>query len=399
MAKMKKADQEMLKRLNRQIVLKNIRKHGEISRAELTQYTKLSPTTVSLITSELIDKKIVMELGIGESSGGRRPVMLGINPNARFVISIILKPKEVIYALLNLDCIVVKEWNIKQNIVGEENVKNILARCLHDIFDEYGEFEGKIVGIGISIPGIVNNQDGCILYSAPLELKEFEMIEFIKRQKNNMDCFVFKDTDALILGEHKFGIGRHYNNFAYIMVEDGVGMSYINSGNLFQPSNIGGFELGHMTIDLNGPICRCGNKGCLGTIISENYIVNSYKEKLKEKGEEGIDDELRLEDIIARSNGGDIVAKEILKEQARILGIGIANVLNMINPEMIAIGGPLSKCEWNYLDIVLDTGRNTALKFYNDGINIKFTTKGILSALAGMANYVFEKKIFSPIEF
>ncbi len=393
MGRVKKANQEMLKKLNRQMVLNYIRKNNMVSRAELTEYTKLSPTTVSLITSELIEKNLVLELGIGESSGGRRPVMLGINPNARYAISVILKPKGAICALVDLECNIVEEYDIKCPIKGTHSVTTVLRQCIEDIFNTYGDIKYNIAGVGISAPGIIG-EDGCILYSAPLNVKDFDIVEVLKAEVYDMDYFVFKDTDALILGEYNFGIGKKYRNFAYIMVEDGVGMSYIKDGKLFRPSSMGGFELGHMTIDLDGPICRCGNRGCLGTTISEDYIVEKYKTMSHSKNEE-----FRLIDIVSLSNNGDDIARHVLEEQAKILGIGIANILNMLNPELIVIGGPLNRCTWDYLSIVLEIGRNTALNIYKDDVDIKYTTLGNQSALMGMANDVFEKKIFSPIEF
>lgn len=392
MSKFKKLDQEMLKKLNRQVVLNYIYKNRKASRTELAQYTKLSPTTISIITSELIDRGLVVDLGIGESSGGRRPVILGINPEARYAISIVLKPKGVIYALVDLECNIIGMKEIKCSLKGIDRVKEALAECIQDILSTYENIKPKITAIGISAPGIIGN-DGCILYSAPLKIKDFDIVGFLKEQVYDVDCFIFKDTDALILGEYNFGIGDEYKNFVYIMVEDGVGMSYIHGGKLFRPSNMGGFELGHMTIDIDGPICRCGNKGCLGTAISEDYIVQKYNSQ-----SESSDEELILQDIVLLSNQGDDIARQLLMQQANILGIGIANILNMFNPRLIVIGGPLNQCTWDYLDIVSKKAHSIALDVYRDNINIQYTSLGNRSAIMGMANDIFERKIFKPVE-
>lgn len=177
------------------------------------------------------------------------------------------------------------------------------------------------------------------------------------------------------------------------MVEDGVGMSYIHGGKLFRPSNMGGFELGHMTVDADGPVCRCRNRGCLGTVTSEDYIVQEYNMKSG-----GLDRELTLQDIVILSNQGDDIARQLLMQQANILGIGIVNILNMFNPELIVIGGPLNQCTWNYLDIVLKKEYSMGLDVYRDNVNIKYTSLGSRSAIMGMANDIFERKIFKPVE-
>lgn len=185
-----------------------------MSRTELTQCTKLSPTTISSITSELIDRGLVVDLGIGESSGGRRLVILVINPEARYAISIVLKPKGVIYALVDLECNIIGMKEIKCSLKGIDRVKEILAECIQDILSTYGSIKSRITAIGVSAPGIIGN-DGCISYSTPLKTKDLDIVGLLKEQVYNVDYFIFKDTDALILGEYNFGIGGEYKNYIY----------------------------------------------------------------------------------------------------------------------------------------------------------------------------------------
>lgn len=389
MGRLKKADQEMLKSFNRHLVFNYIRRNNAVSRAEITEKTQLSPTTVSIIVSELLEDNLILNLGVGRSSGGRKPLMLGVNPKAKYVISIILRPKRVTYALVDLGCNIVERHDIEFFTRGKESAQEILEQCINELFAEHKGIEDKLTGVGISIPGIINN-DGTVLYSASLDIKMFEVMKLMKERVYDTDYFVFKDTDALILGEKNFGKGKAYSNFAYIMVEDGIGMSYVSGKELFKPSSVGGLELGHMIIDPNGPLCRCGTRGCLGTTVSEDYIVCEYKKMSKKS-----DEKLRLEDIVLLSNQGDNVAKSVLKRQAGTLGLAIANILNMFNPEMIIVGGPISKCKWNYLDVVSTKACDMALDIYRDDINMVFSELDDTSALIGMANDIFEKAVLN----
>lgn len=399
MNKLRKVNQENLKYMNSQIILNCIRKYKEISRIDLAAYTKLSPTTISSIVSELISKGMVTELGIGESSGGRRPVMLGINPDAKYVISIMLTPKGATCALINLKGQIVKQNHIDCKTNNENAVKEVLLKCIDNIFEQFPKCSDKVCGIGISIPGVIDRKNGKVLFSSTLHLRDFDIVSIIS-DYTGIKSFIFKDTDALILGEYNFGIGNRYSNFIYIIVENGVGMSYIHSGKLFNPSFVGGFELGHLTIDSNGMECRCGNTGCLGTVVSEEPAVKRLEKLIKKGYESEIQyvEGIHLRDIVDMSNRGDKAALYVLEEQARLLGIGVANVMNMFNPEMILIGGSLSKCKWNFIEQLINVVKDRALDTYSSTVEIRFAELGEESALLGMANEIYEKEIFRALE-
>ena len=399
MVKLKKFDQEVGKNLNRQIILNYIRKSNEISRVELTEHTKLSPTTVSAITSSLIQEKIVREIGIGESSGGRRPLMLGINPEAKFVLTIVLSREKAECSIVNLNYEVKYKESISCDICDSVEAENVLCKAIDLLMKKFPYGTDKICGIGISVPGVVDRKNGKILYSSKLKLRDFDIASAVSRY-TDIKCFLFRDTDALILGEYNFGIGKAIRNFIYINIENGVGMSYINSGRLFHPGYGGGLELGHITIDLGGKLCRCGNKGCLGTVVSEIPAVSKLKEYINEGYNPDIQDinDVKLLDIVELSNSGDKACSLVLEEQAGLLGTAVASVINLFNPELVAIGGPLVKCNWGFLDILRTTVQERALDTYSSSINIDFAKLGEDSALVGMANEIIESEVFKPVE-
>ncbi|MCM0651041.1 ROK family transcriptional regulator [Clostridium swellfunianum] len=393
---MKKADQETLKLVNRSVILELIRKNKEISRIDLAEQTKLSPTTVSAITSELITKKLVTELRVGESNGGRRPVMMGLNPQAAYALAIRLTTNGATYALVDLSCSIVCIKECIGKIDSEAAAERVLQEIISTIKDKYPEYVEKIVGVGVSTPGVIDYENGIILYSASLHLKNFNISETIKNLLGT-DAIIFKDADALALGEQHFGIGEGYKDFAYILVENGVGMAYVNSQKLFRLP-YGGMELGHIVVDINGALCRCGNRGCLGTVISELPVLK----RLNELIEGGMQTEmqnissLKFKDIVNYSNQEDPAALMVLKEQAELIGVACANVINLFNPELVIVGGPLTGCSWDILDLVKDSTARRALRPYNSKVKVEFSKLGYKSSLLGLANEVFEKMIFKP---
>ncbi|MHB8063295.1 MAG: ROK family transcriptional regulator [Ruminiclostridium sp.] len=400
MSDTKKAGQETLKNMNRQIILNYLRENSETSRVDLAKQTKLSPTTVSAITSELVNRNLVKEIRIGESNGGRKPLMLDINPNARFVITIILTQKGAEFSILDLNYHKVEQKYISHVIEGSEVFMEVILSGLKEILGGFRYNADDICGLGISLPGVIDHKNGKILYSSKLHITDFDISTFIK-ENTGMKAYVFKDSDAGILGEFNAGVGGNYDSLAYISVEDGVGMSYINSGKLFHPSVGGGFELGHITIDSNGPVCRCGNRGCLGAMVSEQPILNKLK-VLCEKGHETIIKEdfmsLSLADVVEYSNKGDKASRYVLGEQARILGTAIATVVNLFSPQLVLIGGPLSGCKWSFFEMLKDTVQDRALSIYSRNMDIKPAKLNNKSAQTGIASEIFAREIFKDVK-
>lgn len=400
MSTVRKVDQETMKNLNRQMILNFLRNNGETSRIDLAKKMKLSPTTVSAITSELVKEKLVLETRIGESNGGRKPLMLGINPDAKFAMTVILTQKGVDISIVNMSFQRIEHESISKRIEDPGTLEETLLKGFKDILGRFRYDKEDICGVGVSVPGVVDHKNGIILYSSKMRLEDYNISQLIK-EITGIDVYVFKDTDALMLGEYDGGIGNIYSSVAYISIEDGIGMSYINSGKLFHPSIGGGFELGHITIDSNGPVCRCGNRGCLGAMVSEQSVLNKLK-ILSEKGYktfiDGDIEKLSLSDVVEYSNKGDKLCIYVLEEQARVLGIAVATVVNLFSPQLVLIGGPLGGCRWGFMDVLEDTVKDRALSIYSRNLHIEPARHSSESALTGISNEIFNRQIFKTVD-
>jgi len=394
----KKADKDTIKFLNRQTVLNIIRKHNEISRADLTEKTKMSPTTISAITSELVVNGLIREIRVGESSGGRPPLIFGINPVAAFSINLRVTPSGALVAIVNLANEIVYKKEIILPVYNEESLQELLETSIKSALDNFPYDLELIQGIGISFPGLIDYRGCKIIFSASLHVKNFDVQQAIDKVLTKK-VYIYKDTDALLLGEYYFGIEESFKDVIYILVENGVGMSYLYSGKLFRLPE-GGFELGHITIDTEGDLCRCGNKGCLGTMVSE---VPAQK-KLSELLDKGVESKvsqagsLRYEDIMKLYKEKDIACTMVITEQINLLGTAISNMVNIFNPQLVVLGGPLVVGGEELRENLKNIIDKKALSTFSQKTKLKLSALGDSSALLGMSHEIFSDKVYKFID-
>lgn len=388
------ADLKLVQKLNRLTVLNIIKTKGPISRADIARLTKLSPTTVSDAVNNLIEEGIVVERGIGNSKGGRRPIMLEFNPKGKFAISVNIGRPEVEGALCDLDGNL--EYKIHKVPINvelrtiikeiEEIIKEVMKNAEND----------RILGIGISIPGIIDKSGSIVLYStylkwAPINLKE------LLEEKFGYPVYIGNDTNLAALAERISGFNNMVDSLIYISIGKGISSGIIINGKIYTGFNGSAGEIGHMSINKNGDKCICGNNGCLYTYASETFIETYVLKRIK-MGFKSIIDEgnLNIKNIIDAANKGDLVSTEAIEQAINNLAIGIANILNLFNPEMIVIGANnLFKCDF-YFDRLKEKVNEYALETAT--YNLKFEKSRVNnSELIGAALLVIEESFKKPI--
>lgn len=274
---------QLMKSVNKSIILNKIRTSEPISRAEIAKETKITPPTVSSIVKELIEQGLVKESTLGHSSGGRKPTMLHINTGAYYVIGIDAGPETVECILTDLAGGILQRTSslLKKPLTNEmfidvlkENVYAILGRA--DVNQE------KIIGIGIAMHGVVDAETGMSRIAPILNLTNIP-IKDVLEQEFNLTVRVENDARAMALGESWFG-GRDDagGSMAAVNIGHGVGAGIVINGKLYHGAEGIAGELGHMIIDINGEKCECGNRGCLQTIVSGKAIAKRGNKRLKE---------------------------------------------------------------------------------------------------------------------
>lgn len=390
---MVKADKDTLKKMNKQLILSKLR-NGNLSRTELAESTNLSHSTVSNIVLEMVNEGIIYEVSVAESSGGRKPIILSINPTAACTLLIIITKKIIRASLTDLKSNIIYEKSCEANIYDNISFRESILNILDIIINENKTMISKIVGIGISIPGLIDHSTEKIIYSSILGVKNLNIKEIIT-EKLKKPIYIFKDTDALMLGESKLNNFSKYKSYIYVWVDTGVGLSFMLNGNLLELKR-SGLQIGHIKFQPNGPKCSCGKKGCVESFISESAVLRELKKRAKSDSFNSYDeiDKMRLIDIVNESNKGNKLCKKVLSMEGEYLGRLIGDLLNLFAPDMVLIGGPLSNIEWDIHKIIKGSMLRNALDIFRD-TEIKFTSTGYKSCFIGMSERILEKEFYT----
>ena len=272
-----------------------------------------------------------------------------------YVIGIDLGGTKICGALADLEGNIITKKTIKTEAnLGEEHILNRIISVIDDLKEEGKVEDVELKSIGIGAPGQLNPAKGTIIEASNLPFKNFNLVKPIS-EKFNVPTYLQNDANVAALGEHLLGAGKGTNNMVYITVSTGIGGGAIINGKLYSGNTNNALEIGHTTILPNGPKCNCGNYGCVEAVASGTAIAKRAKEAL-ERGEEtslSKYDNVTSFEVFKEEKNGDKVAKDILDEALNYLGIGIANAVNIFDPEIIVIGGGVSKGG----DIVFETVR------------------------------------------
>ncbi|UOE94957.1 ROK family transcriptional regulator [Alkalihalobacillus sp. LMS39] len=341
---------KLMKSLNRTLVLNIIRKDGPISRAEIAKRTNLTPPTVTNIVNELFETGIIKESQMGQSSGGRKPILLTIEPTSHYVIGIDVGVHKVKVVLADLNASITNETitKIKQGITEAEFMQ-LLIENVYTMLDQANVSKEKIVGIGVGMHGMVDHIHGVALYAPNLQLKNIPIKQTLEAEFS-LPVTVENDAKALALGEKWFGYGADIENMVCINVGIGIGSGIILQNKLFHGKDGIAGEIGHTVIDENGPMCTCGNKGCLQTFSAGEAIrtralegINKGKATAIVEIVQGNLDKVDGEVVFKAAKAGDAFAKEVLTESGKYLGMSIANLINVLNPELVVLSGGVSR--------------------------------------------------------
>lgn len=331
-----------MKSINRTIVLNKIRKDAPISRAQIAAETGLTPPSVSNIVKVLLEKGLIRETQLGESQGGRKPTMLTLNSNNFFVIGVDAGPGYIKCLLANLEGETKKEYR-SPSIKGmsEEQFLQEMINSIHKLL-EGGISKEKIIGIGVAMHGAVDAVNGIGLFAPNLGYRNI-VIKDCLEEEFSIDVRVENDARAMAMGEYWFAEHGEPETLVALNIGSGVGSGIILNGKLFYGAQSVAGEIGHMTIDLHGEVCECGNIGCLQTLATGHAIARQAKKEMTVEMINELDAPLSGETVYKLARQGNEVAIKVLERTGEIIGIGIINLVHLLNPDRIVIGGGVSK--------------------------------------------------------
>ncbi len=377
-------DQTLIKKINKGLVLDTVIAHSPLSRADISAKIGLNKASVSALVNEWIDESMVMETGLGESSGGRKPVMLLFNNEAGYAVGVDLGVNYIVALLTDLAGAVVHREKTDLHTSEPAAVVRQLMSIIRTVISKAPESPYGIVGIGIGVPGIVDERG--VVLAAPNLQWEGVSLQKLLLEEFQAPITIDNEANAGAIGEHKYGIGSEAGNLVYISAGIGIGSGIIMDGKLYRGAAGFSGELGHMTIQAdNGLPCGCGNFGCWEMYASENSLL----QKARAAGEFGSDPD--LESLMEAAKRGDALALRLFEEIGRYLGTGIANVINALNPETVIIGSRLALAKQWIEPALLHYAQSRSLGYHNKGVRIAFAALGMDSAAVGSASEAVTK--------
>lgn len=339
----------LMKDYNKQLVLRTIQKHGPISRVEVANRIDLSRPSVSEIVSILIEEQWIEEKSSEVKVRGRQPIPLDINKEKKVIIGLEIGAYSTKVIVSNLKAEILNEIAIEMDVHKNPNeMIEYLGNQINLITERYKANQIEVLGIGVGMHGLVDTEKGENIFAPNLGWKNVQ-IKSILEKITQLKVLIDNDCNSAALAEMWFGQGKDESNFISVIVDYGVGASIINNGSIFKGSHHVTGQVGHITIDPDGPLCSCGNYGCLETLTSETAILKKVKRKLKigEKSsilnqKDNIED-LTIDDFYIAVNKGDEFCINITHEVARNLGLGFTILIHLFGPRFIVLGGSLTK--------------------------------------------------------
>jgi predicted NBD/HSP70 family sugar kinase len=341
MKKMMKYDQDAIRQHNKQMILDIIKQKRPISRAEITNITKLSPTSVGRIVNELCEQGLVRETALTSSGVGRKAIMLDIDPHAICAIGVDIGKKAIRFGVVEFGGTLLHQ-RVVEHVALEtapEHTASVITETIHRIVTEQSLDKSKMIGIGIGIPGVIDYERGIVQYSSTLGWRNTPFARLIQEQ-THLRTLIDNDLKVKILAEFLYGSAQGAEKTALIELGTGVGCSLIINGEIFRGGSNSAGELGHITLDPNGNLCECGKRGCLQTYIDESAILHEANR---------IKDITDIRQLFAAARNEENWAKDILSRTSLYIGIAINNIVCLYNPDAIILCGDLVD---NYSDIV-----------------------------------------------
>jgi predicted NBD/HSP70 family sugar kinase len=356
LADVKAAGHDMLRLVNRRILLSILSDRQPISRAEIAKISGLNKATISTITCELLKDSCIIEEGSGRTTpiGGKPPTPLRLNSHRFGLFGVDTRADETILALSDFNNRIVARVSYETgsdataflNKIGKEIRK---LRTKHESFIEFA-------GIGVSLPGLVDTHTGKFLLSVVLPWRDVPVVQLMEKA-TGLPVIIDNSARCSALAEIWHGKAQyaHVRNLLYVGVSTGLACGIVIDGGLYRGGNNTAGQFGHIPIDINGDECRCGQRGCWDLYASDKATLNRYA-RLRGSNGKRISTMRKLIELI---DAGDPAATESVRETARYLGIGITGLINGLDPEVVVIGGEITKA-WGLIEplIIEETKRN-----------------------------------------
>ena len=353
-----------LRRRNRSAVLRELLRSGETTRGQLAAALALSPATVTNVVSDLMAEGLAHETGSLPSEGGRPTTTLSIRPQGAYFIGADVGEHGVTVEVFDLSLTPVSTVfrDVPSRGVGPTELGAALSTAIDEAIEAAGAPAG-IYGIGLGMPGIIesngdiDDSPAITIYAQSLNWPPTRLDAIYGRT----DIPIFADNGAktLAMAETWFGAARDVTDGVVALLGRGMGLGIISDGHILRGAASSAGEWGHMKVTLGGPICNCGSRGCLEAYAGGGGIARRWRET---GAQPSANEELAVGELLAAVNDGDAAATRVLDETIEILGLGLSNLVNLVNPERIVLGGWAGlRLAESHLDAITEATRRLSL--------------------------------------
>ncbi len=395
-----KFDNNLISKMNRRLILDLIRRNGPINRAEVAHVTGLSIPTVMKITDELSRINLIRVIGKRKSIGGKRPELYEFIPNSFCTIGLDIGRNKIRALVMDMSAKIIakKEIRTEETHPESELIERLIV-LVKELIAESSLNENEILGLGIGMPGLLDTEAGVVLFSPDFNWEHIPLIEKFE-EEFSFRTVLENSNRTLALGEHWFGAGTDSNDLICVNLGYGIGAGIIENGEIIQGSSGSNGEFGHIILDKNGPICSCGNRGCLEAISSGYAIANQIKHMV-EQGTSSIVTEMCGGDlsridaklVFKAAFLDDELCKKVINNAVEYIGIGIAALINLFDPEQIILSGGITKSSETFkenLEIII---QNNQMRFAGRKVQIKYGKLGDNASAIGAATLLIKQLI------
>ncbi len=399
-------NQEKVRKVNKSIILNMLRLYAPISRAQVANLTGLNRATVSNIVNVLIDEGLVSEEEQKGSGIGRPAISLGLRPDGGAVIGVEIGVDFVAVLLTNF--VAEKIWDTRVQTDPTQSQMMIISQA-EQLIDQAlllaNEQRLRPLGIGVGLPGLVNVHQGNLVMAPNLRWRDVPL-RLMWNQRFHLPIYIENEANLAALGEYYFGIARDIDNFIYLSAGIGLGGGIMVDGKLFRGGSGYAGEIGHIQRDPAGEQCGCGRTGCWETQVGPRAVLHRVRKELQSHSDQsllsacsGNLDNLTFEMVVEFALEGDTLCRQAIEGVAVHLGMGIADMVHIFNPDLILIGGAFLQAKDILQPIVEKTLFSNVLQPYASGLRIAFSERGandcVLGAIAIVLDDILHEMVIS----
>lgn len=360
------------RRIAHRLVLRAIYDRSPISRAEVARNTGLTRTTVSEIVDQLLSDGLAEEMGRGQSTGGKAPILLRVPDEARHLIGIEVGDRSLIGAVVNLRGETRQRLEVPLDGRDGEQALERLDGLIEELL---ASDDRPILGIGIGTPGLIDTETGRVRWAVNLDWRDLPLGKRL-RARWNVPVYVANDSHAAALGEHTFGGHGESGSMVVVKVGRGIGAGIVIDGRLYAGEGLGAGEIGHSAIADNQRACRCGSTGCLETLASTRAVVQRARELAPHAPESSLHrsdrlDGIDLDELHNAFTAGDELAHEVVLDGARHLGRTIGTLIGTLSIRHVVLVGEMTRFGDPWLTTVRREAHRSALALLADETRIE----------------------------